>query len=64
MENSEYLNSMDIKKRNKSYKSTDHTALLFEGLDILSLTERQDLISDTVLLVVEYNGELCLYANF
>lgn len=30
---------------------------------MISLTGQQDLLSDIVLLVVEYNGELCLYVS-
>lgn len=31
---------------------------------MISLTGQQDLFSDIVLLVVEDNGELCLYVHF
>lgn len=31
---------------------------------MISPTGKQDLFSDIVLLVVEDNGELCLYVNF
>lgn len=55
---------MDIKKGEDPIEIVEHSALHFEGLHMISLTGPQDLFPDILLLVVEDNGEPCLYVNF